>query len=67
MLFYCQYEKKLRVAAAMRRMGATPTEFGFDAHGLQTWRVNDSRRPVEVETGRPSLQTWRLVASESKL
>jgi D-glycero-alpha-D-manno-heptose-7-phosphate kinase len=44
MLFYCEYEKKLRVAEALRKMGATPTEFGFDIHGLQTWRVNERSR-----------------------
>lgn len=47
MLFYCRYEKKLRVAEALRKMGATPTEFGFDLRGLQTWRVNEARRPGE--------------------
>jgi hypothetical protein len=63
MLFYCQYEKKLRVAAALRKMGATPTEFGFDSHGLQTWRVNDSQRPSESECDQPSQHTWRVHAN----
>ncbi len=67
MLFYCQYEKKLRVAAVLRKMGATPTEFGFDAHGLQTWRVNEPQRPAEFEPGDAARHTWRTVASESKL
>jgi D-glycero-alpha-D-manno-heptose-7-phosphate kinase len=39
MLFYCLFEKKHKVAAALRKLGAVATEFGFDYHGLQTWRV----------------------------
>jgi len=66
MLFYCRYEKKLRVAAALRKMGATPTEFGFDPHGLQTWRVNDSRRLPESQDGQAGLPTWRVYATESR-
>jgi D-glycero-alpha-D-manno-heptose-7-phosphate kinase len=66
MLFYCQYEKKLRVAAALRKRGATPTEFGFDSHGLQTWRVNDSRRPPKPEADQHGLHTWRVHATESR-
>jgi len=59
MLFYCQYEKKLRVAEALRAMGATPTEFCFNSHGLQTWRVSDercSRLLGNLATGMPA---WR--------
>ncbi len=41
MLFYCRFECKHKVAEALRRMGAQPTEFGFDSHGVQTWRVPD--------------------------
>jgi D-glycero-alpha-D-manno-heptose-7-phosphate kinase len=41
MLFYCRFEKKHRVAQALRKMGARPAEFSFEFHGLQTWRVND--------------------------
>jgi D-glycero-alpha-D-manno-heptose-7-phosphate kinase len=40
LLVYCEYEKKHKVAEAMRRIGALPTEFGFEFHGLQTWRMN---------------------------
>jgi D-glycero-alpha-D-manno-heptose-7-phosphate kinase len=40
LLVYCEYEKKHKVAEAMRRIGAIPTEFGFEFHGLQTWRMN---------------------------
>jgi D-glycero-alpha-D-manno-heptose-7-phosphate kinase len=61
MLFYCQYEKKLRVASALRQMGATPTEFGFDLHGLQTWRVNGATRPAEDKTQCNGVRAWRTV------
>lgn len=43
MLFYCRFERKHRVAEALKKLGAQPAEFGFDFHGLQTWRVNDYR------------------------
>jgi D-glycero-alpha-D-manno-heptose-7-phosphate kinase len=43
MLFYCAFEKKHKVAAALRALGAVPTEFAFDNHGLQTWRAHESR------------------------
>jgi D-glycero-alpha-D-manno-heptose-7-phosphate kinase len=42
MLFYCRFEKKHKVAAALRKMGAIPAEFTFDHHGLQTWRAHES-------------------------
>jgi D-glycero-alpha-D-manno-heptose-7-phosphate kinase len=44
MLFYCVFEKRHKVAAALRKMGATPTEFAFDAKGLQTWKVQETRQ-----------------------
>ena len=40
MLLYCQFEKKHRVAEALKLLGALPTEFAFESHGLQTWRVH---------------------------
>jgi galactokinase/mevalonate kinase-like predicted kinase len=40
LLVYCEYEKKQKVAEAMRRVGAQPTEFGFGFHGLQAWRMD---------------------------
>lgn len=43
MLFYCPFEKKHRVAAALRRLGGRPADFAFEPHGLQTWRVHESR------------------------
>ena len=41
LLFYCQFEKKLRIAEALRKLGAIPKEFAFEGHGLQTWRVQE--------------------------
>ena len=41
MMFYCPFEKKHKVAAALKRLGGVVTDFGFDRHGLQTWKVND--------------------------
>jgi D-glycero-alpha-D-manno-heptose-7-phosphate kinase len=66
MLFYCQYEKKLRIAEALRKMGATPTEFNFDFHGLQTWRVDDHRRPTGLGADFPSLRSWRADATRAQ-
>lgn len=43
MLFYCVFEKRHKVAAALRRMGASPAEFAFDTKGLQTWRALETR------------------------
>ena len=40
-LFYCQFEKKLKIADALRKLGAIPKEFAFEGHGLQTWRVQE--------------------------
>jgi D-glycero-alpha-D-manno-heptose-7-phosphate kinase len=42
MLFYCQFDRKHKVIEALKKMGAIPTEFAFEFHGLQTWRVNES-------------------------
>jgi D-glycero-alpha-D-manno-heptose-7-phosphate kinase len=40
LLLYCEYEKKHKVAEAVTRVGGIPTEFAFEFHGLQTWRMN---------------------------
>jgi len=40
LLLYCEYEKKHKVAEAVSRVGGVPTEFAFESHGLQTWRMN---------------------------
>lgn len=42
-LFYCRFERKHRVAEAIREFGATPVEFAFETDGLQTWRVHERR------------------------
>lgn len=41
MLFYCQFEKKHKVAEALRALGAVPTDFAFEPNGMQTWRANE--------------------------
>jgi D-glycero-alpha-D-manno-heptose-7-phosphate kinase len=40
MLLYCQFERKHKVAQALKKMGASPMEFAFESRGLQTWRVH---------------------------
>jgi D-glycero-alpha-D-manno-heptose-7-phosphate kinase len=45
-LFYCQFENKLKVAKALVKMGAIPKEFAFEGHGLQTWRVREIAVPT---------------------
>ena len=42
MLLYCQFEKKHKVAEALKGAGALPTEFAFESRGLQTWRINEN-------------------------
>ena len=42
MLLYCQFEKKHKVAEAVKKLGAIPTEFAFESRGLQTWRTSES-------------------------
>jgi D-glycero-alpha-D-manno-heptose-7-phosphate kinase len=37
MLFYCEYDKKHRVAAALDKMGAPVSDVGFDHVGLRRW------------------------------
>jgi D-glycero-alpha-D-manno-heptose-7-phosphate kinase len=41
MMFYCEFERRHKVAAQLRKMGAVPTEFAFDPNGLQTWRIQE--------------------------
>ena len=40
MLFYCSFENKHKVAAELKRLGVAITDFSFEFHGLQTWRVS---------------------------
>jgi D-glycero-alpha-D-manno-heptose-7-phosphate kinase len=42
MLFYCQFDKKHRVAEILSKMGGLITGFAFEPYGLQTWRVEES-------------------------
>jgi len=42
MLFYCSFERKHQVADALRKMGCTISDFAFDFHGLQSWRVAEA-------------------------
>ena len=44
MLFYCEFERKHEVAAELRKLGASPTEFAFEFQGMQHWRVNGNGR-----------------------
>jgi D-glycero-alpha-D-manno-heptose-7-phosphate kinase len=53
-MFYCQFEHKLRVAEALKAMGAVPKEFAFEGQGLQTWRVQE--RVQEIVTPMSSLE-----------
>jgi D-glycero-alpha-D-manno-heptose-7-phosphate kinase len=43
MLFYCPFERKHKIAARLKQIGASLTEFAFEDHGLQTWRVHSSQ------------------------
>lgn len=42
LVLYCPFEKRHKVAERLKEMGGTITDFAFDAHGLQTWRVDES-------------------------
>lgn len=44
MMFYCEFEKKHKVAERLLALGASPTEFAFEQDGLQTWRTRSSAR-----------------------
>jgi D-glycero-alpha-D-manno-heptose-7-phosphate kinase len=41
MLFYCEFQRKHKVAEALTSMGAQITEFAFDQKGLTTWSMDD--------------------------
>jgi D-glycero-alpha-D-manno-heptose-7-phosphate kinase len=41
MLFYCEFQKKHRVAEALTKMGGVVTEFAFESKGLTTWSMSD--------------------------
>ena len=42
MIFYCQFERRHKVAAALNQLGAVTVDLPFEPRGLQTWRVNSS-------------------------
>jgi D-glycero-alpha-D-manno-heptose-7-phosphate kinase len=42
MLLYCEFEKKHKVAEALKELGAAPTKFAFESRGLQTWRIHEN-------------------------
>lgn len=42
MFFYCPFQKKHEVAEALKKMGCGITDFAFDFHGLQTWRISEA-------------------------
>lgn len=42
LLFYCLFDKKHKVAETLKKLGGTITDFAFEDHGLQTWRVDES-------------------------
>src|SRR5215210_3528092 len=39
MLFYCDVQRRHKVAEALVKHGATVTDFSFDSQGLTTWRA----------------------------
>jgi D-glycero-alpha-D-manno-heptose-7-phosphate kinase len=39
MLLYCRFDRKHRVAEALRKRGCEPSEVALEPLGLQTWRV----------------------------
>jgi D-glycero-alpha-D-manno-heptose-7-phosphate kinase len=43
MLFYCDFRRKHRVAAALVKLGMSVSDFAFDFDGLGTWRVDGDR------------------------
>lgn len=51
MLFYCCFEKKHKIAERLKQMGASLSELAFEAHGLQTWRVNSSQLMLTTVEG----------------
>jgi D-glycero-alpha-D-manno-heptose-7-phosphate kinase len=39
MLFYCDFEKKHKVAEELEKLGSQIAEFDFELRGMQTWKV----------------------------
>lgn len=42
MLFYCAFERKHEVAETLKKLGCAISDFSFDFHGMQTWRVSEA-------------------------
>ena len=57
MLLYCPFEQKHKIAARLKQIGGSLSEFAFEEHGLQTWRVASSQMAlasiasIKEETG----------------
>lgn len=49
MMFYCDFEHRLDVVAALRAHGCAVRDFAFEPHGLQTWRVASPEPQVLAE------------------
>jgi D-glycero-alpha-D-manno-heptose-7-phosphate kinase len=43
MLFYCEFEKKHKVAEALEKAGGQIVDFGFEFKGLQTWEIDTEK------------------------
>jgi galactokinase/mevalonate kinase-like predicted kinase len=41
-VFHCRFERKHRVAEALRKMGRGRREFSFAYQGLLSWRAHDA-------------------------
>lgn len=42
MMFYCDFERRLEVVAALEARGCQVRDFAFEARGLQTWRMAEA-------------------------
>lgn len=45
LLLYCDFERKPHVAGRMSEAGCTVSQFSFEPHGLETWRVRSVPAP----------------------
>lgn len=48
MMFYCEFERRLEVAEALRARGCEIRDFAFETRGLQTWRVAEQAETMPV-------------------
>jgi D-glycero-alpha-D-manno-heptose-7-phosphate kinase len=39
MLFYCPFQTRRQVSTSLEKLGAQIVDFGFDLHGVQTWKT----------------------------